>query len=173
MHPAWRTFSRGVKAIGSFTGLIGGLLIAASCLAITNEVVWRYYLKHPHTWSLELNIFLLIGATFLAANYTQMKRGHVGTEVLEAIMPARWNRWRIVAGDVLSLALCAFIAVKVWEYDWKAWSEGWTTDSVWAPPLWVPFTLMALGLTLITLEYVVQIVEEIAFGEQPRENVAT
>lgn len=162
MHVAWTAFSRVVKRINAFCGLVGGLLIVVSCAAITYEVLSRYYLKAPHTWSLEFNIFLLIGATFLAAGYTQMRRGHVGTEVLESIMSARWNRLRILIGDVLSLLLCAFIAVKVWEYAWQAWSEGWTTDSVWAPHLWIPYSLMGAGLVLIALEYVVQIVEAIA-----------
>ncbi len=165
MHPAWRAFSRTIAAIASVTGNIGGVLILISCVAITNEVIFRYFLRQPHTWNQELNIFLLIGATFLAANYTQMARGHVGTEVLEAIMPPRWNRWRILIGDVLSLLLCAFLAVKVWQYTAEAWSEGWTTDSVWAPALWIPFALIGFGLTLISLEYVVQIVEEIVYPE--------
>src|SRR6185312_3983061 len=107
----------------NFTGNVGGLLILVSCVAITNEVVWRYFLHQPHTWNLEFNIFLLIGATFLAANYTQMKRGHVGTEVLEALMSARWNRRRVLAGDVLSLLLNVFLWVKVWQYTAKAWRE--------------------------------------------------
>ena len=164
MHPAWQAFSRTIRRINSFTGLVGGILILISCVVITNEVVWRYWLQHPHTWNLELNIFLLIGATFLAANYTQMKRGHVGTEVLETVMPVNWNRWRIFIGDVLSLLLCAFLSVKVWEYAAKAWNENWSTDSVWAPKLWIPFSMIGLGFTLITLEYVVQIVEEVALG---------
>ena len=164
MHPAWRAFSRSIKAVNSFTGHIGGILILVSCVVITNEVVWRYWLHHPHTWNLELNIFLLIGATFLAANFTQMKRGHVGTEVLEALMSARWNRWRIFFGDVLSFLLCAFLALKVWEYTATAWRENWHTESVWAPSLWIPFAVIGTGFTLITLEYIVQIVEEVALG---------
>ena len=94
MHPVWRAFRRTIRAIGVVTGNLSGVLILVSCVAITNEVVWRYFLRQPHTWNLEFNIFLLVGATFLAANYTQMKRGHVGTEVLEALMSPRWNRWR-------------------------------------------------------------------------------
>lgn len=156
----WRGFGRAVRAINHATGVLAGVLIMASCVIITNEVIWRYFLRQPHTWNLELNIFLLIGATFLAANYTQMRRGHVGTDVLQAVLPARWNRWRIRVGDILSLLLCAFFAIKVWEYAWQAWSEGWTTDSVWAPQLWIPYALIALGLTLISLEYVVQIGDE-------------
>ena len=159
---AWRGFSRAVRRLNQLTGLAAGLLIVASCVVITNEVIWRYYLHRPHTWNLELNIFLLIGATFLAANYTQMKRAHVGTEVLQTVMPARWNRRRILAGDILSALLCMFAAAMVLRYDGQAWSEGWTTDSTWAPPLWIPYTLIGVGLVLISLEYIVQIVEEIA-----------
>jgi TRAP-type C4-dicarboxylate transport system permease small subunit len=165
---AWSAFRRTFKRVNALTGLVGGLLIVVSCIAISNEVVWRYYLRHPHTWSLEFNIFLLIGATFLAAGHTQALRGHVGTEVLETLMPARWNRRRIFVGDVLSLLLCAFIAVKVWQYAGVAWVEGWTTDSVWAPHLWVPYSLMAFGMTLLTLEYIVQIVEDVAGRDTAR-----
>ena len=165
---AWSAFRLTFKRVNALTGLVGGLLIVVSCIAISSEVVWRYYLRHPHTWSLEFNIFLLIGATFLAAGHTQALRGHVGTEVLETLMPARWNRRRIFVGDVLSLLLCAFIAVKVWQYAGEAWVEGWTTDSVWAPHLWVPYSLMAFGMTLLTLEYIVQIVEDVAGRDTAR-----
>lgn len=168
MRAAWTAFSRVVKRINALCGLVGGLLIVVSCVAITWEVISRYYLKAPHTWSLEFNIFLLIGATFLAAGFTQMRRGHVGTEVLESVMPERWNRWRILAGDILSLLLCAFVGVKVWQYAWQAWSEGWTTDSVWAPHLWIPYSLMGAGLTLICAEYLVQVVEAIGGADARR-----
>jgi len=157
----WRLFADTIKAVNLLTGMIAGILVIASAAIITNEVIWRYYLRRPHTWNLELNIFLLIGATFLAANYAQMKRAHVGTEVLQALMPERWNRWRILGGDILSLLLCAFMAVKVLQYDWQAWSKNWRTDSTWAPPLWIPYTLIGVGLVLISLEYVVQIAEKV------------
>ncbi len=165
----WHLFSTAVKKINLLTGLIAGILIIASAAIITNEVIWRYYLRRPHTWNLELNIFLLIGATFLAANYAQMRRAHVGTEVLQALMPERWNRRRILGGDILSLLLCAFMAVKVLQYDWQAWSKNWRTDSTWAPPLWIPYTLIGVGLVLISLEYIVQITEQIAGPGRQRE----
>jgi TRAP-type C4-dicarboxylate transport system permease small subunit len=162
--PVWRGFSGAVKAVNRLVGFLAGLMVVASCVIITNEVFWRYYLHRPHTWNLEVNIFLLVGATFLAAGYTQMHRAHVGTEVLQTIMSPRWNRRRILAGDILSALLCAFVAVMVLHYDWQAWSKDWTTDSTWAPPLWIPYTLIGVGLVLITLEYLVQIVEEIVLG---------
>ena len=133
---AWRGFSRAVKAVNTLTGLLAGLLIVTSCIVITNEVIWRYYLRQPHTWNLELNIFLLIGATFLAANYAQMKRAHVGTEVLRdpdvgALEPPAHSCRR----RALAAALRVHRRESPGSTDWQAWSGDWRTDSTWAPPL--------------------------------------
>jgi hypothetical protein len=35
---------------------------------------------------------------------------------------------------------------------------------VWAPKLWIPYGLMALGMTLLAIEYVVQVVQDLAHG---------
>jgi TRAP-type C4-dicarboxylate transport system permease small subunit len=150
-----------MAGISIFSGYVTGLLIVLSALLITYEVIWRYYLVEPHTWSMEVNIFLLIGATFLASSFTQLKRGHVGTEVIDLMLPKHWVPWRIVLGDVLSCAVCAFIGTSVASYAMKAWNEGWVTDSLWGPPLWIPFTLIAVGMWLTALQSLVQIVDQV------------
>lgn len=161
MSRLWRGFCRGMEIASSLTGYLGGALIAISAATVTYEVIWRYYLVHPHTWALETNVFLLIAATFSAAAFTQLKRGHVGTEVLDLVLPRRWIPWRILIGDILSCVLCGFIAIQVAFYALHAWREDWTTDSVWAPHLWIPCALIAAGMLLITLQCLVQIVEAI------------
>lgn len=158
----WRGLSQAMERFSRFCGYLTGGLIVLSAALITYEVIWRYYLSHPHTWSLEVNIFLLIGATFLASSFTQFKRGHVGTEVLDLVIPKRWIPWRVLVGDVLSCAVCVFIGISVSLYAVQAWNEGWTTDSTWAPPLWIPYTLMAVGMWMTALQSLVQIVEQLA-----------
>lgn len=156
----WHAFVRGVEAISQFAGYLSGAAIVASAVVITYNVIWRYYLGQPHTWSLEVNVFLLVGATFVAASYTQHRRGHVGTEVLDLVLPKHWIPWRILIGDVLSAAVCGFIAAHVSSHTYMAWDLGWRTSSTWAPPLWIPYFLIAVGMWMITLQYAVQIVEQ-------------
>jgi TRAP-type C4-dicarboxylate transport system permease small subunit len=152
---------RAMAVFSRFCGYVTGSLIVLSAALITYEVIWRYFLTDPHTWSLELNVFLLIGATFLASSFTQLERSHVGTEVLDLILPKRWIPWRILFGDILSCAVCLFIAVSVSLYGHQAWTEGWTTDSTWGPSLWIPFALIAAGMWLTVLQFLVQIVDAI------------
>lgn len=162
-----RGTDRAMAAFSRICGYVTGTLIVISAALIFYEVIWRYFLSEPHTWSLEVNVFLLIGATFLASSFTQLERSHVGTEVLDLLLPKHWIPWRILFGDILSCAVCLFIAVSVSRYGYKAWDEGWTTDSTWGPPLWIPFALIAVGMWLTVLQFVMQIVKASAHLRRP------
>jgi TRAP-type C4-dicarboxylate transport system permease small subunit len=35
--------------------------------------------------------------------------------------------------------------------------EGQTTTSTFAPPLWIPYSIMAVGMSLLTLQLLVQV----------------
>ena len=157
----WRAFRLVVRWTNFATGYMSALLIVCSTVAISFEVVSRYFFREPHDWNLELNIFLLIASTFMAAAYTQEGRAHVGIEVLDSVLSPRWNRWRHLVADVLSALFCGFVSFYIWRYFSEAWEGGWVTDSVWAPRLWIPYFFMSLGMTTLTLQFVVQIIDDL------------
>lgn len=160
-NPAWRLFSGTVRKVNELMAYLSAFLILACTLVLVYEVVTRYVIHVSNDWVIELSIFMLIAATFLAAAHTQRERAHVGIEVLDEVMSAKWNRWRYIFGDVLSMAFCALIAYLSWVYWHEAWEGGWETSSTWAPKLWIPYFFMALGMTLLVLQYVVQVVEDV------------
>ena len=84
-------------------------------------------------------------------------RGHVGIEAV-AGAAARGAPTRCAAScvDVLCLAFCALFAWKSWTLLHEAWVDKQTTSSSWAPPLWIPYRLMSLGMTLLALQLLVQ-----------------
>ena len=130
-------------------------LLVASCV-LTYSVVLRYFSPQPTDWQDEFSVFLLIGVTFLSAAWVHSQRGHIGIEALAAILPPRANRIRVLIIDILSALFCAFFAWKSWTLLHEAWVEGYYSATSWAPPLWIPYLAMSVGMTLLTVQIIVQ-----------------
>ena len=41
-----------------------------------------------------------------------------------------------------------------------AWSGGWTSDSTWGPKVWIPYSIMGVGMTALCFQLLIQIVED-------------
>jgi TRAP-type C4-dicarboxylate transport system permease small subunit len=153
-------FERLSRGLGLINRLFAGVSMAAmlvACGVLTSSVVTRYFLKLPTDWQDELSVFLLVGATFLSGAYVQARRGHIGISLMAGFLTPRWNRLRIWLCDLLSLLFCSFFAWKSWTLLMEAVHEGQTTDSTWAPPLWIPYGLMATGMTVLSLQLALQV----------------
>jgi TRAP-type C4-dicarboxylate transport system permease small subunit len=139
-------------------GLVGASMLAllAACLILTGSVFLRYFLKAPTDWQDEVSVFLLVGAIFFCGAYVQSQRGHVGIEAIAGLLPPAVNRWRILFNDLVSLAFCTFFSWKSWALFMEAVHEGQTTSSSWASPLWIPYGIMSVGMTLLALELLLQ-----------------
>jgi TRAP-type C4-dicarboxylate transport system permease small subunit len=142
-------------------------LVVASCV-LTYSVLSRTLMKASTDWQDEAAVFCLVGATFLSGAFVQSVRGHVGIEAFGHLLPARVNRWRLLAVDTMCAAFCAFFAWKSWTLFREAWVEGQTTSSSWGPPLWIPYVLMAAGMTLLTLQLALQVVADANGLAHPR-----
>jgi len=166
----WRRFAQAVKGFNVLTGYLSGITIVVTSAIVCYGVVMRYYFSSPTDWGLELSIFLLIIATFMSAGYTQLQRGHVSIEVLEHVLSPRINKWRYLVGDALSLVFCAFLAWNSWEFFREAFADGRVTNSTWAPKLWIPYLFMFIGMTALSLQQLVQIVDALV-GWKGRKHV--
>jgi TRAP-type C4-dicarboxylate transport system permease small subunit len=155
---------RAMRLLNRVILAIGGLCLVAACLVLTHSVVVRYLLKEPTEWQDEMAVFLIIGATFLSAAGVQAKRGHVAIEALTGLLSPGVNRVRLLLADVVSLVFCLFFAWKSWSLDHEAWVDGQVSQSTWGPPLWIPYTLMAVGMSLLCVQFALQIVEALAYG---------
>jgi TRAP-type C4-dicarboxylate transport system permease small subunit len=148
--------SRGLDRLNRLFAAVSMVAMLVACGILTSSVATRYFFKLPTDWQDEASVFLLVGATFMSGAYVQARRGHVGIGLLAGLLPDRWNRLRLKLCDVLSLLFCSFFAWKSWTLWLEAWREGQTTDSTWAPPLWIPYALMATGMTVLSIQLALQ-----------------
>ncbi len=159
------------RVLNGLNGLVLRLsmvaLVLTSCV-LTYSVVTRYFLKSSTDWQEEAAVFMLVGAMFLCAGYVQSLRGHVGIDAIASMLPPAVNAVRLVCVDVVSTLFCTFFSWKSWSLFYEAWSEGQTTSSSFAPPLWIPYSLMAVGMTLLTLQLFLQSAMRLSGGEVSR-----
>jgi TRAP-type C4-dicarboxylate transport system permease small subunit len=133
-------------------------LVAAACV-LTYSVASRYFLHFSTDWQDELSVFLIVGAVFMSAAAIQARRGHVAIEAIVGLLPPRVNAVRQWLVDVASLVFCGYFAWKSWTLLDEAWVENYHSGSTWGPPLWIPYSLMSVGMTLLGLQLLVQVVE--------------
>jgi TRAP-type C4-dicarboxylate transport system permease small subunit len=136
--------------------VLGMLALLVASLVLTYSVVSRYVMQASTDWQDEAAVFCLVGATFLCGSFVQALRGHVGIEAVSTLLPGGLNRWRLAAVDLMGLVFCCFFSWKSWTLFHEAWVEQQTTSSSWAPPLAIPYGLMALGMSLLSLQLLVQ-----------------
>jgi TRAP-type C4-dicarboxylate transport system permease small subunit len=136
---------------------LGMLALLAASLVLTYSVFSRYLLHASTDWQDETAVFCLVGATFLCGAHVQSLRGHVGIEAVSSVLGAWLNRWRQAGVDAMCMLFCGFFSWKSWTLLHEAWADGQTTSSSWAPPLWIPYGLMAAGMSLLTLQFAIQL----------------
>lgn len=156
----WRAFARTLASANLWMGYVAGVLVALSALVLTAEVLLRYFLGSPSDWALELCIYMLIASTFVSAAYTLSAKAHVNIDIVDHLMSGTANRWRLLLADLGAAGLCGFVAANAWRLTAVAWREGWVSNSTWGPKLWIPFCFIALGMSLLALQYLAQIVDE-------------
>lgn len=137
--------------------VIAALALILACAILSYSVVTRTLFHSPTYWQDEAAVFLLVGATFMTAAYVQGQRGHIGIEAFVGLLSPLANRIRLLLVDVASFAFCAFFAWKSWTLMHEAYVDGQVSNSIWSPPLAIPYGLMAVGMTLLCVQIFLQI----------------
>lgn len=146
-----------LSTVNATAAVVSAIAMFIAACVLTWEATARYLFKIPSDWQDELSIFLLVGATFLSAAWVQQHRGHVGIQALGAILPPSADRMRRQLSDIVTFVFCAFFCWKTWALLIEAVKDGQISGSAWGAPLWIPYGCMAVGMTLLTLELLVQV----------------
>ncbi|SDS25894.1 TRAP-type C4-dicarboxylate transport system, small permease component [Bradyrhizobium canariense] len=151
-------FERGLALCNNIIVVLAALALIAACIVLTDSVLGRALFQSPNYWQDEAAVFLLVGATFMTSAYVQGQRGHIGIEAFVGLLPPMANRIRLWLVDLASLLFCSFFAWKSWTLTRDAWVDGQVSNSMWSPPLAIPYGLMAVGMTLLCVQILLQII---------------
>jgi TRAP-type C4-dicarboxylate transport system permease small subunit len=156
-NPFLAALERGLAFCNNIIVVFAAVALIAACIILSYSVLGRALFHSPNYWQDEAAVFLLVGATFMTAAYVQGQRGHIGIEAFVGLLSPMANRIRLWLVDVASFLFCGFFAWKSWTLAHEAWVDGQVSNSMWSPPLAIPYGLMACGMTLLCGQILLQI----------------
>lgn len=164
-NPVVGALGRLMSGINAVLAVLCALALVGAGLILSYSVVVRYFFKEATYWQDEASVFLIVFATFMSAAGVQARRGHVGIEAVVGLLSPVANRIRFALVDLVTLAFCSFFAWKSWTLFDEAWVDGQTSSSTWGPPLWIPYSAMAVGMTLLAVQVALQLVAFLTGGD--------
>lgn len=147
-------FLRVVAALSTLAGWISAAMIVAS-VAITCQMIFiRFVLNGSTVWQTEAVIYLVIAATLIGLPYVQRLRGHVNVDLLPISLAPKSRLGLYCVTMSLSIAIVAVMLYYGYDYWHFAWKRGWTSDTVWAVRLWIPYAAIPIGFGLLLLQLI-------------------
>jgi len=138
---------------------VSSLAILLSAFILTYEVIVRYVLRIPTIWEIETSVYLTVMATYLGAAYGLKDGAHINIDMITRLLPKGFTEKMSMVTSMISLTFCMLLAWKGWGMWWEATAKGWHSESLWGPPLTIPYFFLPLGMTLLSLQYISLITE--------------
>jgi TRAP-type C4-dicarboxylate transport system permease small subunit len=163
-----------VRRLSQACGVLAAVLLAAATVVVCQMVVMRYFLGASTVWQTEFVIYSIVASTFIGAPYVLLHKGHVSVDLVPLYVKHRTRLVLAMIGSLASLAFCLVVAWFSAEYLHEAWAGGWRTETVWALPLWIPLLSLPIGMSLLSLQYIADILclitgREAPFGMDPED----
>jgi TRAP-type C4-dicarboxylate transport system permease small subunit len=91
----------------------------------------------------------------------------VNVDLVPLALPQRARRALAIVTLGLSIAIIAMMLWYGYEFWHFAFERGWRSDTVWGPPLWIPYLSIPVGLGLLLLQLVADLVAVILRIDTP------
>ncbi|HET8802154.1 MAG TPA: TRAP transporter small permease [Marinobacter sp.] len=149
-------YVRLMDRLSMITAVIAGALLCLGVLTVCHMVFTRYILGESTVWQTEFTTYAISGAMLLGAPYVLLTGGHVAVTVLPDALSGTPRKVVNFLGGLCGVAFCFALTYGSWIYVHEAWAAGWTTGTVWNPPLWPAILPIAVGATLLSLQYIAE-----------------
>jgi TRAP-type transport system small permease protein len=152
--PRFQLANRGYRAIALAENLLIAVLLIACVATILAQVVFRYLLSKPLSWSTEVATDLLVYIAFVGFAIGVRDNAHVALRLFERRLGLRQRRWLRV-GELLVLGgVLACIGIGGATYAMEQ-SDVVSPNGI---PLWLSFIPLPLGAVLGGFHILVELI---------------
>jgi TRAP-type C4-dicarboxylate transport system permease small subunit len=161
MKQLGRILRRIIDGLTYLTGWTASLCLVAAAIIVTEGVVVRKILGISTIWQIEASVFLLIFVVFAGAPFVQKNERHLNVDLVIIHLSPRTREIVLIIVSIISCLMAAVLGWYAWPMWWEAVVGNQHTESLWGPPLWIPYLFLPLGMTLLFLQYIVYIRDKI------------
>ena len=155
MKTAYQIFVRITDGLTVITGWVAALCLVAAALIVTEAVIVRKVLGISTIWQIEASVFLLIFTVFVGAPFVQKNEHHLNVDLVIIHLSPRTRELTLIVVSIMSCILTAILAWYAWPMWWETVINNEHSESLWGPPLWIPFLFLPLGMTILFMQYIV------------------
>ncbi len=153
--------TRLIDGLSRITGAIAALSIVAAALIVTEGVIVRKIFGASTIWQIEASVFLLIYAVFVGAPLVQKHEHHLNVDLVLIHLSPRTREITLIVVSIIACILSALLAWYAWPMWWESLVENAHSESLWGPPLWIPYFFLPFGISLLFLQYIVHIIQKV------------
>ncbi len=155
-------FSSWIDTFIDRQGRLCSLLILPLCGVVIYEVIMRYIFNAPTIWGFEMTTFLYGLHFMLGLAYTERHSGHVKVDILTARIKKKPAIFlSIITSLVIFVPILSLLSFWTWAFAIKSTQMMEKNATSWAPPIWPIKLLMAFSFTLLLLQGVSKLVQDI------------
>ncbi|TCO70267.1 TRAP transporter small permease [Rhodovulum euryhalinum] len=140
-----------LDAVELMAARLAAILLVATGVMLTYEVVARYFFVKPTIWAAELSQLCLIWACPLAAPWVLSARRHIRVTAVTQLLPMGLRRGLEIAA---MLVVAGFSLIVLWfgfGIFHDSWARGRTTGTMLDLPAWLPEAAIPAGFALLTV----------------------
>jgi TRAP-type C4-dicarboxylate transport system permease small subunit len=153
--------NRLIDGLTYITGWTAALCLVSAAVIVTEAVIVRKIFGVSTIWQIEASVFLLMFTVFVGAPFVQKQEHHLNVDLLIIHLSPRTREIILIVVSIISCILTAILAWYAWPMWWESVVENEHSESLWGPPLWIPYFFLPFGMTLLFLQYIVYIRDKI------------
>ena len=150
-----------IDGLTYFTGWIAALCLVCAAIIVTEAVLVRKILGISTIWQIEASVYLLIFTVFAGAPFVQKNEHHLNVDLVIIHLSPRTREIVLIIVSIITCLIAALLAWYAWPMWWETVVKNEHSESLWGPPLWIPYFFLPLGMTLLFVQYIVYIRDKI------------
>ena len=145
-----------ISSVSRIACVIGAVLMAATGVMLTYEVIARYFFVRPTIWAAELSQLCLIWGCLLAMAHLLTLRRHITVNAVTTLLPRAAQKLCAVFALAVVIAFSAIVAFWGFDIFHESFVRGRTTGSLLNLPVWIAEAAVPVGFGLLALQGIVE-----------------